>query len=93
MHDCEALIERIKRGITADLFAEAELGERVTYVMSDAAYRIDPDSQALLSLFEQPRSCREVTELVAEVSGVGALSSSYFAPFIDAGILISAPAE
>jgi hypothetical protein len=53
---------------------------------------LDPDLQALLSLFEQPRSCREVTDLVAEVSGVNGLSSSYFAPFIDAGILISAPA-
>ena len=59
----------------------------------DANVRLlDPDLQALLSLFEQPRSCREVTDLVAEVSGVDGLSSSYFAPFIDAGILISTPA-
>jgi hypothetical protein len=54
------------------------------------AYRIEPDLQALLRLFEQPRSCREVTDFVAEVSGVDSLSSSYFAPFIDAGILMPA---
>jgi radical SAM superfamily enzyme YgiQ (UPF0313 family) len=91
MHDCEALIKRIREEINVDLLTEAELGDRVTYVVTGASvYRIDPDSQALLSLFEQPRSCREVTDLVAEVSGVDALSSSYFAPFIDAGILISA---
>jgi radical SAM superfamily enzyme YgiQ (UPF0313 family) len=60
----------------------------------DANVRLlDPDLQALLSLFEQPRSCREVTDLVAEVSGVDGLSSSSFAPFIDAGILISAHPE
>jgi hypothetical protein len=95
MHDCEALIERIRLDSTgAGLFAESELSDRVTYVLTSSAtaYRIDPDSQALLSLFEQPRSCREVTDLVAEVSGVDGLSSSYFAPFIDAGILISRPA-
>ncbi len=95
MHDCEALIERIRLDSTGvGLFAESELSERVTYVLTSSAtaYRIDPDSQALLSLFEQPRSCREVTDLVAEVSGVDGLSSSYFAPFIDAGILISRPA-
>ncbi|HEX3251107.1 MAG TPA: radical SAM protein [Pyrinomonadaceae bacterium] len=89
MHDCEALIERIKEEITADLLAESELVDRVTYVLTDAAaYRIEPDLQALLSLFEQPRSCREVTDLLAEVSGVDQLSSTYFAPLIDAGILI-----
>lgn len=94
IHDCEALIERIRQDSTGtSLFAESELSDRVTYVLTSAAtYRIDPDSQVLLSLFEQPRSCREVTDLVAEVSGVDGLSSSYFAPFIDAGILISPPA-
>lgn len=95
MHDCEALIERIRQDSNgASLFTESELSDRVTYVLTSSAiaYRIDPDLQALLSLFEQPRSCREVTDLVAEVSGVDGLSSSYFTPFIDAGILISAPA-
>jgi len=94
MHDCEALIERIRQDSTgAGLFAESELSDRVTYVLTSSAttYRIDPDLQALLSLFEQPRSCREVTDLVAEVSGMDGLSTSYFAPFIDAGILISRP--
>jgi hypothetical protein len=94
VHDCEALIERIRQDSTgAGLFAESELTDRVTYMFTGStdAYRIDPDLQALLSLFDQPRSCREVTDLVAEVSGVDGLSSSYFVPFIDAGILISAP--
>ena len=95
MHDCEALIERIRQDSTGTgLFAEAELLDRVTYVLTGSAtvYRIDPDLQTFLSLFEQPRSCREVTDLVAKVSGVEGLSSSYFTPFIDAGILISASA-
>jgi radical SAM superfamily enzyme YgiQ (UPF0313 family) len=92
MHDCDALIERIRKDSGTGLFAESELTDRVTYVFtgSATAYRIDPDLQALLSLFEQPRSCREVADLVAEVTGVYGLSSSYFAPFINAGILISA---
>jgi hypothetical protein len=94
IHDCEALLERIKSETSADLFVEAELPDRVTYVVTDAtAYRVDSDLQVLLSLFEEPRSCREVADLVAEVSGVDDLSSSYFAPFIHAGILISAPAK
>jgi len=94
MHDCEALLERIRNDSGAGLFADEDISELVTYVItgSTTAYRIDPDLQALLSLFEQPRSCREVTNLVAEIGGVGSLSSSDFAPFIDAGILIAAPA-
>jgi len=63
------------------------------YQLDGNVHLLDPDLQALLSLFEQPRSCREVTDLVAEVSGVEGLSSSSFAPFIDAGILISAHPE
>ena len=92
MHDCEALIERIKHDSTGTSLFASELTDRVTYVFTGSAnaYRIDPDLQALLSLFEQPRSCREVSDLVAEVSGVDRLSSSYFAPFIDAGILMPA---
>jgi hypothetical protein len=93
MHDCEALIEGIRNDSTgAGLFAESELTDRVTYVFTGSAiaYRIEPDLQALLRLFEQPRSCREVTDFVAEVSGVDSLSSSYFAPLIDAGILMPA---
>jgi hypothetical protein len=94
MHDCEALLERIRNDSGAGLFADEDISELVTYVItgSTTAYRIDPDLQALLSLFEQPRSCREVSNLVAEIGGVGSLSSSDFAPFIDAGILIAAPA-
>jgi radical SAM superfamily enzyme YgiQ (UPF0313 family) len=96
MHDCEALLEKIKHDSTGtELFAESELSNHVTYVLTSSAttYRIDPDSQVLLSFFEQPRSCREVTDLVAEVSGVDGLSNSYFLPFINAGILITAPAH
>jgi radical SAM superfamily enzyme YgiQ (UPF0313 family) len=93
LHDCEALLVRIKHdeaGLT--LFDEADLTERVTYVLTGAnesrtAYRIDPDLQVLLSLFDPPRTCREVARLLAEVSGVKEIATSYFAPFIDAGIL------
>jgi radical SAM superfamily enzyme YgiQ (UPF0313 family) len=98
MHDCEALLERIRQDSTGlRLFDESDIPERVTYALTGAdesaiAYRIDSDLQALLSLFDPPRSCREVADLMAEVTGVEGIASSYFAPFIDAGILVCAPA-
>ncbi len=95
LHVCESLIERIKQQSNGQkLLDESETGERATYLVSVAQenavrYQVDPGVEALLSFFNEPRSCSEVTKLVREIPDVSEIDSSYFAPLVTAGILVA----
>jgi radical SAM superfamily enzyme YgiQ (UPF0313 family) len=95
MHDCELLIERIRRDPEdSRLLDESEAGERSVYLMSVAdgtatAYQIDPGVEAMLGFFAEPRSCSEVSDLVQKISGLPQIDASYFAPLVNAGILVA----
>jgi radical SAM superfamily enzyme YgiQ (UPF0313 family) len=95
LHDCDRLIERIEQEPDAEhLLDEAETGERTCYLISlnqatAVGYQIDVGLEAMLSLFAEPRSCSEVTELVQEISGVPQIDGDYFAPLVNAGILVA----
>lgn|GEM_PF-926938 len=95
MHDCELLLERIGRDADgARLLAEAETGERGVYLMSFAGgtttrYRVDPGVEGLLGLFAQPRSCQEAASIACELSGVSGIDADYFAPLVEAGVLVA----
>jgi hypothetical protein len=95
LHDCDRLIERIKQDPDAkDLLDETETGERTCYLISlrqetAVGYQIDVGLEAMLTLFAEPRSCSEVTELVQEISGVPQIDGDYFAPLVSAGILVA----
>jgi hypothetical protein len=95
LHDCDRLIERITQDPDAEhLLDEAETGERTCYVISlnqetAVGYQIDVGLEAMLTLFAEPRSCSEVTELVQEISGVPQIAGDYFAPLVSAGILVA----
>jgi hypothetical protein len=43
----------------------------------------------MLDFFAEPRSCTEVTDLIREISGVTQLDANYFAPLVNAGILVT----
>ena len=95
LHDCESLIERIRQQRDVqELLDESEIGERATYLVSGGdetavRYQIDPEVEALLSFFNEPRSCKEVTELVRQIADVPEIDSSYFSPLVTAGILVA----
>ena len=95
LHDCELLLERIRREPNGShLLDEAEAGERGTCLMSFAggavtSYRVDAGAEALLGFFDRPRSCEEVAELVRAL-GLPRIRPDYFAPLVDAGILVAA---
>jgi len=93
MHDCEGLIEKIRNDPDGSrLLDESEAGERNVYLMSASggmrtAYRIERGMEAVLVLFEEPRSCSEVADLISRITGTR-VDASYFAPLVDFGILI-----
>jgi hypothetical protein len=41
--------------------------------------KIDPGVEAILGLFEQPRRCTEVADLVAQATGMPKIGASFFA--------------
>jgi hypothetical protein len=94
LHDCQFLLDRIKQNSNGPcLLDESETGGRGTYLVSITTettinYRIDPGLEALLDFFVEPRSCTEVTDLIREMTGVGQLDGNYFAPLVNAGILV-----
>ena len=95
LHDCQFLIDRIKQDSNGHrLLDESETGERGTYLVNATAesaigYRIDPGLEAMLDFFAEPRSCTEVTDLIREITGVRQLDDNYFAPLVNAGILVA----
>lgn len=94
-HNCEFLLARIGREPDGSrLLDEAETGERCVYLMSVAGgtttgYQVDLGMEVMLGFFAQPRSCSEVADLVHEISGVPRIDASYFAPLVNAGILVA----
>jgi radical SAM superfamily enzyme YgiQ (UPF0313 family) len=95
VHDCGLLLERI--GQDADgssLLDESKTGGLGAYLMSvsgstTTGYHVDPGVEAMLGFFAEPRSCSEVADLVREISGVSRVEPGYFAPLVDAGILVA----
>ena len=91
VHDFDFLISRIQEEPDdAGLLAESAVGELGTYLVSSAeevatSYRIDAGMESLLELFTPPRSCTEVAELVR---GISTVDAAYFAPLVEAGILV-----
>ena len=94
IHDFDFLLSRIQTdGDGAGLLDESEAGELGTSLVSFAnevatTYRIDSDIESLLDLFVPARSCSQVAELIHELGWNHCIDASYFAPFVNAGILV-----
>ena len=89
MHDCALLMDRIAHDAGSQLLDDADLRERDTvYVLtSSASCRTASGVEAILSLFEQPRSCREVSRSVCAATGVASIDDRFFEDLVRAGIL------
>jgi radical SAM superfamily enzyme YgiQ (UPF0313 family) len=95
VHDCGLLLERIGQDTEgSSLLDESGTGGLGVYLMSvsggrTTGYHVDPGVEAMLGFFAEPRSCSEVADLVREISGVLRVEPAYFAPLVDAGILVA----
>ena len=96
MHDCAALLDAIPAGAEqARLVEDSAVGERGVCLLKPSGntvtgYHLDPASDVILRLFDQPRSCAEVSALLAHLEDVPAPVPEFFSPLVDAGILVSA---
>jgi hypothetical protein len=94
LHDCAVVIANIERDQSAQLLAEDGMGERGVYVVETAgpsskSYRIDPGVEAILGMFEEPRSCREVIHTIREITGGADVGHDFFEELVRAGILVA----
>jgi hypothetical protein len=93
-HDYDFLLHQIKRQADpTQLLDESETGERSTYLLNvsgkESTYaKIDPGVEAILSLFEQPRRCTEVADLVEQATGMPRLGVSFFRDLAQTEIII-----
>jgi hypothetical protein len=96
LHDCGALLHRIERDPNGSRpFDDTQAGERGVYLLSVSgatatSYRIDPGVQAILSLFDEPRTCSDVVGLIRTATGVGAIDDRFFESLVTARILVAA---
>ena len=95
IHDFEFLMDQIgKLPEDSRLLDESQTGDLVSYLISFSSagvtgYRIDPGLEVMLEFFNPPRSCSEVAGLVQVLSGERGIDASYFAPLVEAGILVA----
>lgn len=95
LHDCDSLLERIAREPEGTrLLEESEAGEAGSCVVNASGpavecYRVDAGVEAMLDLFARPRSCEEAAQLLRALSGESKITADYFAPLVDAGILVA----
>lgn len=93
LHDCAMLLERIEgEPERPNLLNESEAGESGVYLLrvegeGVAACRIDSGVEAVLELFWQARTCREVAELVCEAAGLPEMPLGFFERLAESGIL------
>jgi hypothetical protein len=82
-------MDRIAHDAGSQLLEDADFPERDTvYVMTSAAScRTASGVEAILSLFEQPRSCRDVSRSVCAATGVSSIDDRFFEDLVRAGIL------
>jgi radical SAM superfamily enzyme YgiQ (UPF0313 family) len=96
IHDFDFLLSRIQT-MTGDarLLEPSEVGELGICFVSFAndvatTCRIDTDIEAVLDLFVPARSCSQVAGLIHDLGWDDRIDASYFAPFVEAGILVVA---
>lgn len=97
LHDCASLLARIRRlPPGSPPLDDGETGARACHVVilkngRAAHYRLDAGAEAILSLFELPRSIGDVTALLREMDAGAADQSGFFRKLVEIGALV--PAE
>jgi hypothetical protein len=91
IHDCDLFIERLARGGDGEPWADpGELGAYlVTATTSGSAcYWVEPGLEAMVELFEEPRTCHEVAALICDATGAPAIELGVFEALVRAEILV-----
>jgi radical SAM superfamily enzyme YgiQ (UPF0313 family) len=94
LHDCQLLIDRIKRlDSKAALLDEAEAGDRALCVIAfenggPTSYRIDSAVEPIIRLFDRPRSCRDAMKLVSDALSVDHIDGRFLEEIARAGIIV-----
>ncbi len=93
IHDCDRLVAQLARG--GDGAALADPGELGAYFVTGgpggaACYWAPPGLEALVELFEEPRTCHEVATLVRDATGAPAIELGVFEALVRAEILVPA---
>lgn len=98
LHDCGLLLELIEaQPASVRLIDESEAGERGVYLLKAAGEasiisQIDPGVEAILGLFEEPRTCGEVADFVCQATGVSTLGPSFFEDLVEQAIIVPSTA-
>jgi hypothetical protein len=93
-HDCDLLLDKIrKQKDRTRLLDNSDTGERSTYLLKvsskESTYgKIEPGVEAILCLFEAPRCCTEVADLVAQATGMPRIEASFFRDLAETEIII-----
>jgi hypothetical protein len=94
LHDCSRVLARIEREPERpDLVDDAQCGELGLYLLhaaGDASIvsRIDPGVEAVLSLFEQPRTSEDAAAIVRAAAGRTEFALDFFQELVHERILV-----
>jgi radical SAM superfamily enzyme YgiQ (UPF0313 family) len=96
LHDCGLLLKQIESDPSGScLLDDSQVGERGVYMItisdeSLVSYRLDPGVEAILNLFEQPRTCLEVAQIVCNAARLSEVDLTFFEDLIKRGIIVPA---
>jgi radical SAM superfamily enzyme YgiQ (UPF0313 family) len=99
LHDCGLLLKRIESEPAGSyLLDDSQLGGLGVYLLKVSGegstfYRIDPGVEAILDLFERPRTCREVADFVCAAAGLPELETKFFKDLARAGVIVPSVAS
>lgn len=100
IHDCGLLLAQLARSADregpGDPDDPDDPGELGAYLVTETpggpvCYWVEPGLKALIELFEEPRTCREVTALVRDATGASEIDLDVFEALVRAEILVPSP--
>jgi len=96
IHDCAFVLKQIQSAVSPEILDDSQCGERRSFILRSAgeasAYApIDRGAEAILKLFQSPRTLDEVARYLCSIAAADSLDPEFFRPWIDAGILIAVP--
>ena len=94
LHDCGFVVERIKQEPAGSrLLDDSETGERGVVLIKMGpegvtTYRMNSGVEAILDIFEQPRTLQEVTDVLCDATGSAELDTSFLEDLVQAEIIV-----